>query len=247
MNLSERTVLITGGGSGIGLQIAKLLSQRGNKVLIVGRDAQKLHQAAASSHNTIALPCDITDTGEVDKLVDEIGSHYPELSVLINNAGMAFKYTHSEDAQAFNKAKQEMDTNYFSLIRLTEKLLPTLKRHPEAAIVNVSSIVAFSPLSVLPTYSDSKAAVHSYTLALRHTLAKDTAVKVFELMPPTVNTEFSKEIGGQQHGMPAQEVATELIEGMENDMFEIYVGRTNSFRQLFLSDPQEAFNLLNQS
>ena len=246
MNITNKTVLITGGGSGIGFETARLLSQKGNKVLIVGRTAQTLNQAAASLANTIALPCDITNTNEVDKLVEELTLSYPELSVLVNNAGKAFKYTHAEGVDAVEKAKQEMDTNYFSLIRLTEKLLPILKKQPEAAIVNVSSIVAFTPLSIIPTYSDSKAAVHSYTLALRHTLAKDTVVKVFELMPPTVNTAFAKEIGGEQRGMPPQEVAEGLISGLESDTYEIYVGQTTAFRQYFFTSPEEAFKLMNQ-
>lgn len=247
MNISNKTVLITGGGSGIGFETAKLLSQKGNKVLIVGRTAQTLHRAAALLPNTIALPCDITKPDEVDKLVALLATDYPELSVLVNNAGKAFVYTHAEGVDAVEKAKQEMDTNYFALIRLTEKLLPILKKQPEAAIVNVSSIVAFTPASIIPTYSDSKAAVHSYTLALRHILAKDTAIRVFELMPPTVNTAFSKEIGGEEHGMPAEEVAEGLINGLESDTYEIYVGQTTTFREYFFSNPAEAFKLLNQA
>ncbi|RYZ23450.1 MAG: SDR family NAD(P)-dependent oxidoreductase, partial [Sphingobacteriales bacterium] len=109
------------------------------------------------------------------------------------------------------------------------------------------SIVAFAPVAVIPTYSDSKAAVHSYTLSLRHTLNRDTNVKVFELMPPTVNTAFSKDIGGEIHGMPAREVAEQLIEGIEQNDYEIYPGKTQEFRQYFFANPKEAFLALNQA
>ena len=246
MNINNKTVLITGGGSGIGYETAKLLSQKGNKIIIIGRTADKLHQAAASLTNTIAIPCDITNEGDVDKLVAERNANHPELSVLINNAGKAFVYTHSETADAVSKARQEMETNYFSLVSLTEKLLPLLKKQPEAAIANVTSIVALSPAAVIPTYSDSKAAVHSYTLALRHALAQDTNIKVFELMPPTVNTEFSKEIGGEEHGIPASEVAEGLIQGIENDQYQIGVGITVGFLNNFFPTEEQAFQAINQ-
>lgn len=245
MNISNKTVLITGGSSGIGYETLKLLSAKNNKIIIVGRTAEKLQKAAASLTTTTAISCDITSEADIDKLVNEIKSKYPELSVLINNAGKAFVYTHSETAGAVEKARQEMETNYFSLVGLTEKLLPVLKQQPEAAIVNVTSIVAFSPVAVIPSYSDSKAAVHSYTLSLRYTLAKDTNIKVFELMPPTVNTEFSREIGGEEHGMPASEVAEGLIEGMENDQYEIGVGKTLDFRSHFYPNEQIAFEAIN--
>jgi uncharacterized oxidoreductase len=178
-------------------------------------------------------------------LIQKIGNEHPELSVLINNAGRAFAYAHNEMASAFEKATEEFATNYFSVLRITEALLPVLKSQSEAAIVNVSSIVGYSPHAFLPTYSDSKAALHSYTLSLRHTLAKNTAIKVYELMPPMVNTEFSKDMGGE-HGMPASEVAQSLITAIENDEYEIQVGQTAEFRKFYLSSPTEAFAMMNQ-
>jgi uncharacterized oxidoreductase len=245
MNITNKTVLITGGGSGIGYETAKLLTEKGNKVIIIGRTADKLHKAASTMKNAVAIPCDINSDDDVSRLVDKINADHPELSVLINNAGKAFVYTHSETAGAAEKARQEMETNYFSLIRLTEGLLPLLKKQPEAAIVNVTSIVALAPVAVIPTYSDSKAAVHSYTLSLRHALAQDTNIKVFELLPPTVNTEFSREIGGETHGMPATEVAQGLLEGLENNNYEIAVGKTIAFRDHFYPAEASAFDTIN--
>jgi uncharacterized oxidoreductase len=247
MNLTDKTILVTGGGSGIGYETAKRLSERGNKVIIVGRNADKLNKAAATLNNTVAIAGDITSENDVSSLVNEIVSRFPELSILINNAGKAFAYRHSEKAGAYEKAKEEMETNYFSLIRLTERLLPVLKKQKEAAIVNVSSIVVFAPSTLIPTYSDSKAAVHSYTQALRHALAEGTNISVVEVMPPMVNTEFAKEIGGETNGMPATEVARELIEGLEQNKEEIYVGKTAEFRNYFFTDPQNAFKMLNQN
>lgn len=132
------------------------------------------------------------------------------------------------------------------MIRLTEGLIPVLKAQPEAAIVNVTSIAAFAPGAYLPSYADSKAALRSYTLSLRHTLSKDTSIKVFELIPPLVNTDFSKEIGGEQNGMRVSEVAEALMNGFQNEENEILVGQTSDFRKFYLSDPEGAFNMMNQ-
>jgi len=245
MNISNRTVLITGGGSGIGLAVAQSLSEKGNKVIITGRTEEKLAAAVKSLNNASYIVCDVTKEDDVTALVTNIKENYSDLSILINNAGSAFVYTHGENADALRNAQQEMTTNYFSVIRITQQLIGVLKSQPDAAIVNVTSILAFSPMAILPTYSDSKAALHSYSLSLRHTLAKDTAIKVFELMPPLVNTDFSKDIGGEANGIPPGEVAQGLINGIENDTPEIYIGQTAGFRDYFLSSPVDAFKMLN--
>jgi uncharacterized oxidoreductase len=247
MEITNTTVLITGGGSGIGLDTARLLSAKGNKILIIGRNGDKLSKATEGLSNVFPYICDITKAADIEQLVAKVTAEFSNLSFLINNAATAFVYTHGEGANAFEKASEEMMTNYLSVIRLSEKLLPVLKQQPQAAIVNVTSLVSVAPAAVIPTYSDTKAALHSYSLSLRHTLAKDTAVRVFELMPPLVNTEFSKEIGGETNGMPPAAVAQALINGIENDEDEIYVGQTRDFRDFYLSNPAQAFETLNQA
>jgi uncharacterized oxidoreductase len=127
---------------------------------------------------------------------------------------------------------------------LNELLLPLLKQQPAAAIFNVSSIVAITPAAGIATYSASKAALHSYTLSLRHKLAQTSGVKVFELLPPLVDTEFSAGIGGH-NGIPPSEVAEALVEGLEKEEYEIHVGRTKDVYHLYLSSPAEAFQAMN--
>ncbi|WP_367331062.1 SDR family oxidoreductase [Sphingobacterium multivorum] len=246
MNIENKTILITGGGSGIGFETAKLLSQKGNKIVIIGRNYDKLKMVADSLQNVTPISCDVNKENEVKNLVQAIQTNFPELSILINNAGKAFKYEHGSSANAYEKARQEMETNYLSVIRLTELLLPILQKQTEAAIINVSSITALSPVSVIPTYSDSKAALHSYTLSLRKTLAEKSSIKVFELLPPTVNTEFSKEIGGETKGIPSREVAEALLDGLKNDQFEIGVGLTIPFAENFFQKRSQAFEAINQ-
>ncbi len=244
MNIDKRTVLITGGGSGIGLAITKLLADKGNRVIITGRNSAKLAQAAAPLAGVTAIACDITDETAVADLVQRIQAEFGELDILINNAGEAAVYELGANAGATAKAGAEMATNYLAIIRLTELLLPLLSKQPEAAVVNVTSLLAIAPAVAVPTYSASKAAVHSYTQALRFSLAKTTAVKVFELMPPLVNTDFSEAIGGAA-GMPAEEVAERLLVGLEQNEYEIRVGQTAEFYEYYRTSPAEAFATLN--
>ncbi|WP_337044918.1 SDR family oxidoreductase [Emticicia sp. 17c] len=243
MKTTQNTILITGGSAGIGLEIAKLFDQHDNHLIILGRDAQRLAQAATQLKNATTIQCDVSNAADIDKLAERIRAEFPALNVLINNAGRAFVHNLSETNQAFEKAQEEMLTNYLSVIRLTEKLLPVLSQQETSAIVNVSSIVAFAPNHLLSTYGASKAALHSYTQSLRLTL-ENTPVKVFELMPPLVNTDFSQEIGGANGISPAQ-VAEDLLKAFETETYEIHVGRTAQFYELFLSSPQEALYAMN--
>lgn len=246
MNISNKTVLVTGGGSGIGFETAKSLSEKGNKVIIVGRNEAKLQEAASKLNNVTAIACDISSASDVQELLLRIQNEFSDLSILINNAGAAYAYRLTAGVNAYDKAAEEMQVNYLSLIRLTETFLPLLSAQTEAAVVNVSSIVAYAPGAYVPTYSVSKVAVHAYTQILRHELAKDTNVKVFELFPPLVNTEFSKEIGGE-NGIPPSVVADDLVAALESDQYEIRVGATEQIYQLFLSSPEEAFKAINQA
>jgi uncharacterized oxidoreductase len=244
MNIINKTVLVTGGGSGIGLAIAKTLTEKGNRVIIVGRTETRLQAAASQLPGVTAIAADINNAADLARLVQQVQADFGDLSVLINNAGQASAYELSVGANAFEKASAEIATNYLAMIRLTELLLPVLSAQPEAAIVNVSSIVAYAPNANISTYSASKAAVHSYTQSLRHALAKDTNIRVFELMPPLVDTEFSAEIGGE-NGIPPQQVADELLTGLANGDDEIRVGQTAGFYEFSRASPAEAFASMN--
>lgn len=242
MNITNKTVLVTGGGSGIGLAIAKLLSQKNNKVIITGRTAAKLQKAAEGLANVSTIVADVTNTADVERLVAAVNADFGGLDILINNAGHAYQYHLVAGANAATKAADEFNTNLFSILNLTEQLLPALTASAAGAIVNVSSILAFAPRHTLPTYSASKAALHSYTQALRFELAKATNVKVFELMPPLVNTDFSKDIGGENEILPSQ-VAEDLVNAFENDSYEIHVGNTAHIAGLSQVDAFNAINL----
>ena len=243
MKTTDNTVLLIGGSAGIGLEIAKSLSEKGNHVIITGRNKERLDKAAAQLKNVTAIVSDISSEQEIDKLAKQVSEQFPKLNVVINNAGNAYTYKLAAGASAAEKAKEEIQTNYLSIISLNEKLLPLLSQQKEAAIVTVSSIVVFAPSGNIPTYSASKAALHSYTQSLRFALA-NTPVKVFELMPPLVNTDFSQDIGGA-NGIPPKVVADDLLTALETDNYEIHVGATADIYKVFLSSPAEAFKALN--
>ncbi|MDR3680180.1 MAG: SDR family NAD(P)-dependent oxidoreductase [Flavipsychrobacter sp.] len=242
MNTTNNTILIIGSSAGIGLSMAKQLSASGNHVIMTGRNEANLLKAAAPLKNVTAIVCDVTSEADVDQLISRVEKEFPNLNVIINNAGHAVVYSLASGADTYQNAKDEMETNFFSIARINDKILPLLSKQKEAAIVNVSSVVALVPGN-LPTYSASKAALHSYTLSLRHTLA-DTNIKVFELMPPLVNTEFSAPIGGA-NGISPDEVAEHFIKGFAEDTYEIHSGKTAFIYDLFRKSPEEAFAALN--
>lgn len=226
MKTNGNTILITGGSAGIGFELAKQFSQLGNKVLITGRNADKLKQAADKLENVIPISGDVTDSKSTDQLVAQIKQEHPELNMVINNAGYADVYQLDATANAASKASREMETNYLSIVGLTEKLLPTLLKNENSAVVNVTSIVAYYPQKMLPTYTASKAALKAYTDVLRETFEEQ--LNVFELIPPLVNTDFSKEIGGE-NGIPPKEVADELILALEKNQWLVPVGMSKEF------------------
>ena len=241
MKTTNNTILLIGGSAGIGLEIAKRLADGTNRLIITGRNKDRLQRVADALPNTTAIVSDISNAGETDVLVARVRNDIPQLNVVINNAATAsITPLLNLDDTSYEQVAEELHTNYLAVIRLNTKLLPLLKQQQEAAIVNVSSIVAYVPGS-LATYSATKAALHSYTQSLRFELEqKHPYIKVYELLPPLVNTDFSKPIGGERGISPAL-VAEELIKGLENDTYEIRVAGTEDLYRLSLADPAKAF------
>ncbi|MBE8724436.1 SDR family oxidoreductase [Flavobacterium hungaricum] len=228
MKTTGNTVFISGGSAGIGLAIAKKLNAAGNKIIINGRSEERLQNALKQLDHAIAIQGDLSVEADRIRIAKQLKEDYPEVNVIINNAGAAYAYLLSETLNAHEKAAIEMNTNYLSVIHFTELLLPHLMQKTEAAVVNVSSIAVFGSHKFLPTYGATKAALHSYTTALRATYEEEKNLQIYEVYPPLVNTEFSAEIGGA-NGIPPEEVADELFAALEKNQFDVPVGDTKQF------------------
>lgn len=234
MKTTGNTVFISGGSAGIGLAIAKKLSAAGNKIIINGRSEKRLQNALKELDNAVAIQGDLSIAADRIRIVENLKANHPEVNIIINNAGAAFMNDLSDyNNDAAEKAYQEMNTNYISVIDFTALTLPLLLLQKEAAIVNVSSIAVFRSNKYLPTYSASKAALHSYTQGLRDTFSENDNLNIYELYPPLVNTEFSAEIGGA-NGIAPSEVADELFAALEKNQFEIPVGDTKKIHELVI-------------
>lgn len=230
MKTTGNTIFISGGSAGIGLAIAKKLDAAGNKVIINGRNEERLQKALEELDQAVAIQGDLSVESDRIRIANDLKTNYPDVNIIINNAGAAFAYLLSETIGAHEKAAIEMNTNYFSVIHFTELLLPHLLQKAEAAVINISSIAVFGSHVMLPTYGATKAALHSYTTALRQTYQDQKKLQVYEVYPPLVDTEFSAEIGGA-NGIPASQVADELFLALEKNQFDVPVGDTKKFFQ----------------
>lgn len=228
MKTTGNTVFISGGSAGIGLAIAKKLSTEGNKIIINGRNQERLQGALQQLENAVAIQGDLSIETDRVRIAEELKTNHPEINIIINNAGAAFAYLLNETQNAHEKAAVEMNTNYFSVIHFTELLIPHLVQKTEAAVINISSISVFGSHKMLPTYGATKAALHSYTAALRQTYEEQGNIHIFEVYPPLVNTEFSAEIGGAE-GIPPSEVADELFLALSKNQFDVPVGDSKQF------------------
>lgn len=231
MKTTGNTIFISGGTAGIGFAIAKKLSEEGNKVIINGRNEDRLLNALQKLDNASAIQGDLSIEEDRIRIATKLKEQYPDVNIIINNAGTAFSYLLNEVTNAHEKAAIEMNTNYFAVIHFTELLLPLLVQKTEAAVINISSIAVFGSHKLVPTYGATKAALHSYTVALRNTYEDVKNVQIFEVYPPLVNTEFSAEIGGV-NGIPPSEVADELFRALEKNQLEVPVGDSKSFFEL---------------
>lgn len=197
MNLTHAKVLITGGSDGIGYGLATLFLEAGSQVLITGRNADKLALVAQQHPGLVTLQNDIGNAIQRQQLADFVQQHLPGINILINNAGIQRRVALAEDHATWPERQQEIDILFSAPVHLNHLLLPLLLQNGPARIVNVSSGGAFIPQVFAPVYSACKAALHSYTITLRHAL-QHTAVKVVELVPPAVQTGLAGP--GQAHG-----------------------------------------------
>jgi uncharacterized oxidoreductase len=189
MELTNSTVLITGGTSGIGLEFVKQLSEQGANIIVTARNIRTLQETQKKFPHIHIFPCDVSKAADITKLYQEVTRQFPDLNMLINNAGLMRQIDLQDTSKDLENITQEVHTNLTGAIQMVHQFLPHLLTQKSAAIVNVSSAIAFMPYTVAPIYSASKAGLHAYTKALRLQL-ENTPVKVFEVIPPGVNTNL---------------------------------------------------------
>ena len=190
MNLTNNTVLITGGTSGIGRALAETFYKRGNRVIIAGRRQALLDEITAAHPGMHGLPLDVEDAHAVNTFATVIRERFPELNVLINNAGISRPEDLTAGTTDISVALSTIQTNIVSVLQLTAALLPTLRDQPSSTILTTTSGLAFVPGAGYPTYCASKAFLHSWLQSLRVQL-RETSVEVLELVPPYVQTELT--------------------------------------------------------
>ena len=232
MKIQGNTVLITGGATGIGFALAESFIHAGNTVIICGRREDKLKEAKKKLPQIYPRACDLTKEKERESLFNWAKENFKDINILINNAGIQTMIDLKKGAQEPVNGKNEIET-----------------KRKEAAIINVSSGLAFVPIAAMPVYCATKAAIHSFTVSLRYQL-RDTPIKVFELVPPAVDTELGRgtaEEGETEYrGIPPGKVAQAALSAMADNEYEIFVGEAKDLAMRARTNPEQAFKNINQ-
>lgn len=224
MNLSGNTILITGGSAGIGLAFAERFINAGNKVIVTGRRENVLQHAKEKLPSLVTHVSDLNKESERTALFDWVTANYPEVSVLVNNAGIQqrFNVLKADAKNNWSYFNKEIITNLEAPLHLSMLFAPFLATKESATILNVTSGLAFTPFAMAPIYSATKAALHSFTMSLRHQLS-DTSVEVIEVAPPAVNTDLGG-AGLHTHGEPLDAFADAIFNELANGKQEIGYG-----------------------
>jgi uncharacterized oxidoreductase len=243
MEITGNTILITGGGSGIGRGLAEAFHKLGNKVIIAGRRKQVLDDTVAANPGMASAILNIEDAAGIRSFAQKLAADFPALNVVIHNAGIMRPENLLTQSTEPADAEATITTNLLGPIRLTAALLPHFLKQPHATIMTVSSGLAFVPMSITPTYNATKAAIHSWSQALRYQL-KSTSVEVLELIPPYVQTEL---MGSAQaadpRAMPLKDFLDEVIQIIRTQPYatEILVERVKPLR-FAASNGEEKYN-----
>jgi uncharacterized oxidoreductase len=248
MRTEGNTILITGGATGIGLALAETFLRKGNEVLICGRREDKLAQAKNKFPKLQTRRCDVADLEDRKRLYEWAVTDYKHLNILINNAGIQKEIDFKKGTADLLSGENEIEINLQAPVHLSALFIPHLMKQKESAIVNISSGLGFIPLAIMPLYCATKAAIHSFSLSLRHQL-RNTSIKVFEIISPTTDTEIdrgARERRGQKdRGIKPEVVAEAAIEAMDKDNFEAAIGQAQFLLTSSRNDPERVFQMIN--
>lgn len=241
MKLTGRTVLLTGGGTGIGRALARQLADKGNSVLICGRRLERLEETATGSSDIHPYRCDLTSSDDIQQMLDAIERDGHRVDTVISNAAI-FGFDTLAGGLDLQEAKQIIDANLYGPIELTQRMLDGLRETSDPAIIIVGSPGGLGPLANTPIYSTSKAGLHAYTLCLRYHL--DGEIRVIEVFPPVVDTPALAEKNWKK--MSSEECARRMVREIERGQEQVWIGESRMFRFLRLVlPPGRLFRVVN--
>jgi len=248
MRTTGNTVLITGGATGIGFALVRVFLQKGNEVLICGRREDKLTEAKKKLPKLQTIRCDVADAEDRKHLFDWAVTNFGSLNILVNNAGIQREIDFKKGTVDLMSGENEIEINLQAPVHLSALFIPHLIKQKESAIVNISSGLAFVPIAIMPVYCATKAAIHSFSLSLRHQL-RDTPIKVFEIIPPTTDTELDRgarnKRGQADQGVKPEVVAAATVEAMEKGNYEVAIGQAQFLRDSSRNEPERTFQMIN--
>lgn len=243
MKLTGNTILITGGSSGIGLELSKQFVNTQNKVIICGRSQKRLEEAKKLVPELEIYQCDISDKKQCADLALYIEDKFPQLNMLINNAAIVNRAVFHSSDDILNMAQEEIETNFMAPIRLVKLLLPVLKTNKYSHIVNTTTGLIYSPRADYPFYNATKAALHSFTQVLRKQ-TEDLDLKITEAMFPAVNTPWHNG-NPPKIAISPQQAVNEMFKGMKKDKSEIRIGSASLLYKIARIAPGFAFKKVN--
>ncbi len=244
MNLINRTVLITGGASGIGFALARQLVAKGNVVIICGRNQEKLDKAKQQLPDLETIPCDINNPDDLNNLASFLSGKYPELDMLINNAGIQQDLNLTNDQISDHAIMLEISTNLTSQISITHRLYPLISSNTSPAIVFIGSALAFVPKYSAPIYSAAKAGIHSFAQSLRHQAGED-CVHVIEIFPDVIDTPMTHHRRNEKR-MDADVFVSQALSKVAAGAQEVFTGRTKILNLLQRVTPTLALTVINK-
>jgi len=249
MNINSNTILITGGTSGIGLELASKLINLGNTVIVTGRDQKKLDEVKNRFPSIHIFKCDVSKQEEIEDLHKEVIKKFPNLNFLINNAGIVQELDFKNKQIDLNKISSEITINFTGSIQMVSLFSKHLQGRKISAILNVSSALAFVPVVMTPVYSATKAAMHSFSQSLRMQL-QETSVKVFEVAPPVIKTPLMDNLGYDHvkgsNPMNTEDLVEIIMKNLKDDNFEILPGQSKILKLISRIAPNFAVNNLNK-
>lgn len=243
MDIYNHTILITGGSSGIGLELAQRLLEKNNKIIICGRSAEKLEAAKKQYPQLETVQCDLSDEKQCIELAGWIHKNHPDLNILINNAALVHNTSFLETNNILEKLKLEVDTNLLAPIRLIKHLHPVLEKNNNPTIINITTGLVYVPRADYPFYNATKAALHSFTQVMRIQL-KDTNFRIIEVMFPAVKTPWHKG-NPPKIAITVEKAVNEMIKGLDKGKIEIKVAGVKILYNLFRIAPGFALKKIN--